>query len=350
MRKKYDWTKEATREWIEKVVIEGIKGNNLRAVFLGADNAYIIQERDTEIKTLTDMHYLIISGLYPVYMKYNLGGGDIVRSILEEMIDSGNPYELFQVYDYVKEESKLRDDYYGLPYITVDKTLIYNMKKKRKEMEKELKEANKLDGYNAWEITGNIEKNCDEFQDPEACFCAEYNNGGKKGYVYLKQDNDGRIKKVIEECLENGNLVDVIWGEKAEYRIEKTNYRLTGYTNTKLLIEEGFFPLFKSGNIELEDKVRTVLLQMVESDNPTVFYQAYEYACNETKLMEKYCNLPFYVMNKELIKKMKKRRLEMEASLKETPIRKLTAWEITGNMERNYDAFSKTEEFFKEYF
>ena len=33
------------------------------------------------------------------------------------MIASGNQYELFQAYEYVSEESRLRDDFYNLPWI-----------------------------------------------------------------------------------------------------------------------------------------------------------------------------------------------------------------------------------------
>ena len=89
---------------------------------------------------------------------------------------------------------------------------------------------------------------------------------------------------------------------------------------------------------------------MIDADNPHDLYQVFSYAHTELFLMEKYSNLPFVVMDIDLVEKLKNKRAEMKDALQAFDIDGLSAWEITGNMERNYEAFSKTEEFFKEYF
>ena len=349
MRKEYTLAEGDTKEWIERAVIDGIKKGTLKDYIAGIDSSCRIQESATFVKSLSDIFILIRGGLYPVYVKYNLGGKKQIQEALEEMTASGNPYELFQVYEYVSEESRLRDDYYNLPFIVVEKTLIYKVKKKRREMEAELKETIIEGHYNAWVLTENIEKSCDEFIDPESCFCDEYNRGGKKGYIQKSMDGEG-TKELIVDALKSGNLLNVMLGKEKKYRIFASDSGIKELTDMEELIENGLFPLYENGHTELKCLVSDNLEKMVTSLDPISLYQAYEYIGEETILLSKYCNLPYVVANKELIEKMKKTRLELAESLKRTPIRKSSAWDITGNIEKNYDAFSNTEEFFKENF
>ncbi|MBO4458126.1 MAG: hypothetical protein J5802_10435 [Butyrivibrio sp.] len=348
LRKTYNSKDYSTRAWIEEGVKKGVDGGALKLYFSGTNSSCRIQERDTYLKNLTDVSYLIVNGLYPVYLKWNLNLDVLTRKTLEAMIDGGNPLELFQVYQYVCEESELREDYNNLPFIVVDKELIYKMKAKRLEMEEELKETT-VDGYmSVWKVTENIESTVDEFIDPESCFCEEYNNGGKKGYVRNKYDGREEIKMLIEKSIKNGNFIDVMLGTKEEYKVSLPAPMESTFSDMYYLIRYGLYPLYLDEHYEIKDITRETIDEMVDSDDPVALYQAYQYAASEALITERYCHYPFTILDKDLINRMKKKRIEMEQPLKETNIDIMSAWQVTKNNEEVCDVFNNTDEFFKE--
>lgn len=331
-KKKFDSKDFDTRDWIKEMVIKGVKEGNLKQYFSGIDKNYRIQERDTYDKTVTDTYYLIVSGLYPVYLKYGYDLDKETRKVLEEMIDGGDSREYAQVYWYIWNELHLRDNYTNLPFVVVDKELIYKMK-----------------GADEYSKMKSLEKN-EAFADPEAYFCEEYINGGRKGYVQKVYNNEDNIKSIVKKGIEEGELKEVIAGRNETYRIEPKSYSAVAHTDILRMIVNGLFALYCEGMKDIKNITRKSLEEMIDADNPHDLYQVFSYAHTELFLMEKYSNLPFVVMDIDLVEKLKNKRAEMKDALQAFDIDGLSAWEITGNMERNYDAFSKTEEFFKEYF
>ncbi len=339
-----DWT---NYEWIEEKVKKGVSSGGLKQYIAGIDNNYRILVRNSYFLELTDIHYLILGGLYPVYLKYGFDLDKRVRKNLEEMIDGGDPRELFQVYNYEIEEIGLRDDYSKLPFVVIDKELVYKLKKKILESEELLKKAT-VDGWPIWEMTKNMEIR-GEFKDPEAFFCEEYMNGGRKGYVYVAREEDEEIQKRIEDSIAVGKFRNLLRGTEEEYRILSIVPQGKLLTDIMCVLEDGLYPLYLNGFHDVKNIIRKELEEMVNSADPIDLIQAYEYISSETYNIKLNCNLPFIVVDRELIYIAKKRRIELENLLKEIPVSIHTAWEITERIEKNYDAFNNTDEFCKEF-
>ena len=328
-KKKYNSKDYSTREWIEEMILKGKKGGYLKQIFSGIDSNYRIQERDTYDKTLTDTYYLIVSGLYPVYLKYGYDLDKLTRKVLEEMIDGGNPQEYNQVYQYIWNELRLREKYTDLPFIVVDKDLIYKMKKS--------------DNY--WD---SLDKN-DAFADPEAFFCEEYNNGGRQGYVYIKQQEDEYIQRCIKNSIEKGKFKDILCGDKEEYRIITPQSQCQDVTDIYRVLRRGLYPLYLEGFKEIKDITRKTIEEMIEECNPIALSQVYEYVYNESRIIENYCNYPFSILDKELINRIRNTKSVMEKMLKSTVVDNMTVWEGIEYYENKLAIFTNTEEFFREY-
>ena len=344
-RKIYNYKNYTEEDWVESKVIKGIENHCLKDVINGIDG-YRVQERDSYLRECTDVGALIFNGLYPVYCKQGLNIDVITRNALEEMIEGDDPRELFQAYVYASEELSLREGYDNLPFILVDKKMICKLKKKILESENVLKKAT-IDGYPIWSMIGEI-FTCDEYLDPDAFFTEEFNNGGRRGYVHLKHDDEDKIKELVSKSIHEGNLMDVMLGWKDEYRVCDKDWQ-EKCTDTFVNIERGLYPLYQEGYSEIPQMVSETIDSMIDSNEPMALVQAYEYARAESYFVQNYSNLPFIFLNKKLIEKMKNKRVELKQELEQIVFyESITAWANMEAIEKKFYAFSNTNEFFSQ--
>ena len=329
-KKVYDYKDYPEEDWVESQVMRGVKDHCLRNVIAGTGD-YIIQERDSYSKDRTDIRALIINGLYPVYLKYGLNLDVLTREALEKMIDEGNSLEFDQAYQYIWHELHIREDYTNLPFTMVDKELIFRMKRSKKYKEYTL-----------------LEKQDPVFIDTEAFFTEEFNNGGRPGYVYVGREDDEYIQRRVMSSIQKGKLKEMLSGAEEEYRIITPQSQCNEVTDIYYVLEYGLYPLMLHGHKEIKELTRKAIEEMIDSCDPIDLSQVYEYVCSELSTIEKYCNYPFTILDKELIKKIKIKKNELENLLKETKVDGMTVWDGAEFYEKKFDIFSNTDEFFSQ--
>lgn len=328
-KKTYDINNFESQEWAEQRVLNAVKCGCLKLVIYGAVPDYRINNRYSYYQDLTDAEDLIRYGLYPVYLKYGLNIDELTRKAIEEMIENGSEREVSQAFDYIMSELSNREDYSNLPFSIVDKELMYKLKDR-------LKKDN-----------SDMGKDWNPLVDPDAYFSEEYLNGGRHGYVHVPYDDEKDVMNRIMEAINNGHFVDLMIGEKEEYRVRSSDSQ-TSYTDMYDLINNGLYPLYLSGMHEIKKMTRNAIETMVDSGNPIALFQVYDYISKEVFVIENCCNYPFSILDKELISIIKRKRIDMGEILKYTVVDNKTVWERAEQREK-MRVFSDTDAFFKEY-
>lgn len=149
MKRIYNFPRrEDDRTGYEWKYLKAMKNNEEKACFIGNRPEYRIRTKDSILVTLTDTGCLLDFCIYPLYVKGDKEIGNRIRSIMLEILEGGQPIEIYQVADFIGTQDFYQSIFEELPLvINVDDIAMLTLKRID-----ELSEM--LKNYNEGELAG----------------------------------------------------------------------------------------------------------------------------------------------------------------------------------------------------
>ena len=119
---------------------EALTGVSLKTLIMGYDEEYRFYKRDSYYLDVTDADVMFENVLYPIYVNGNKNISQQMMDAIDDMIDSGDAAQLFQVYDYVISEQLMKRHFPSLTFVVFDKNRVLRLVQKTNDMEQELRE------------------------------------------------------------------------------------------------------------------------------------------------------------------------------------------------------------------
>lgn len=127
----------------------------------------------------------------------------------------------------------------------------------------------------------------------------------KEKYIITDCKDGEAVEEAVVYGIRKGNLRSYFYGMDSDYRIVGRDTGSCDLTDVGYLIEAGLYPVFQKYGFGLAGLTKRALEEMINGD-PKEYSQVYQYVVHEMGLRDKYSDLPFTIVDKEFIDKMKK--------------------------------------------
>ena len=119
--------------------------NDIQKCFLGYDERFRVYNNDSFIKCLTDPEVLLEYVIYPLYLDGDLTVKQALIDTVLKFVDSANPIEFFQAFNYLCGEEMLLKVYKELPFVIFDKNIANRMINRLEQMKLPMQNYKKQD-------------------------------------------------------------------------------------------------------------------------------------------------------------------------------------------------------------
>ena len=123
--------------------LEARKNKKEKYCFIGIGKGYKMTIRDSYYDNITDMEVLLEWCLYPLYLKGYTEIKDEVQKIVEEMVNSNDVLQIFQVFNLIMSQEIEMSLYFNIPFQIDFSKIAGILLQKKNELQEQIKNYRK---------------------------------------------------------------------------------------------------------------------------------------------------------------------------------------------------------------
>lgn len=123
----------------QNIYLEARKNKKEKYCFIGIDRGYKITTRDSYYDNITDMDALLELCIYPLYLRGYIEIKDEVQKIVEEMANSNDVLQIFQVFNLIMSQEIEMKLYSNIPFQIDFSKIVGILLHKKNELQEQMK-------------------------------------------------------------------------------------------------------------------------------------------------------------------------------------------------------------------